>query len=77
MKGLQKEIGALVKKMDSLKSFDDDLFIEILDKTGELQERLDSEEAKELAPDEKERLSKELAASFDKFKGKLSFCNLH
>ena len=77
MKGLKKEIEALVKKMDSLKSFDDDLFIQILDKTGELQERLHSEEAKEFTPEEKERLSKELAASFDKFRSKLSFCNLH
>lgn len=77
MKGLQKEIETLVKKMDSLKSFDDDLFIQILDKTEELQERLDSEEAKVLVPDEKERLSRELSASFDKFRAKLSFCNLH
>ena len=42
MKGLQKEIEAFIKKMDALKSFDDDLFIQILDKTEELQERLDS-----------------------------------
>ena len=67
----------LVKKMDSLKSFDDDLFIQILDKTEELQDRLDSEEAKELAPGEKERLSGELSASFEKVRAKLSFCNLH
>ena len=77
MEGLQKEIETFIKKMDALKSFDDDLFIQILDKTEELQEKLDSEKAKELTPSEKERLSRGLSASFEKVRAKLSFCNLH
>ena len=77
MEGLQKEIETFIKKMDALKSFDDDLFIQILDKTEELREKLDSEKAKELTPSEKERLSRDLSASFEKVRAKLSFCNLH
>lgn len=77
MEALQKEVEAFIKKMDALKTFDDDLFIQVMDKAGELQERLGSEEAKALSPAEKERLSNNLSASFEKVRAKLSFCSLH
>ena len=76
-KTIQQEVEALIAEMDSLKSFDDDVFIRFYEKESELQERIAaSGEAEGLTEAERRSLSERLAGAFEGMKGKLSFCTL-
>ncbi len=77
MTGISREIDALIAEMDKLQKFDDDVFITFFEKVDELQERLDEKEkAGTLSREEKEECAKKLSDSFNRMKGKMSFCTL-
>jgi hypothetical protein len=78
MKEIIREVNTLIAEMDSVKKFDDDIFISFFEREEELQERLDEQKKeKALSQEEWKDCSDRLGESFGRLKGKLSFCNLH
>ena len=78
MKEIILEVNTLIAEMDSVKKFDDDIFISFFEREEELQERLDEQKKeKALSQEEWKDCSDRLGESFGRLKGKLSFCNLH
>lgn len=78
MKEIILEVNTLIAEMDSVKQFDDDIFISFFEREEELQERLDEQKKeKALSQEEWKDCSDRLGESFGRLKGKLSFCNLH
>ena len=74
---IQQEVNALIAEMESLKEFDDEIFIRYFEKEAELQERIvSSAEAEGLTEAEKQACSERLSAAFGVLKGRLSFCTL-
>ncbi len=77
MKDIRQEVNALIEEMNSLKTVDDDLFIQFFEKEKDLQKRLGSQaEAAGLSPEEKKACSEQLAEAFAGLQGKMSFCTL-
>jgi len=77
MNDITREVDALVKKMDTVKKFNDDIFIEYFEKVGDLQERLEEKQrAGVISDDEYKACYDKLTESFERLKGRLSFCNL-
>ena len=78
MKEIIREVNTLIAEMDSVKKFDDDIFISFFEREEELQERLDEQKKeKALSQEEWKDCSDRLGESFGRLKGKLFFCNLH
>ena len=76
-KTIQQETDALIKEMESLKTFNDDVFIRFFEEVGELQERIESSgEAEGLTEEERRSCKERLAKAFEVLKGRLSFCTL-
>lgn len=77
MNEIMREVNELIIEMESVKNFDDDVFISFFERVEGLQERLDEQESEnKLSHEEWRNCSDQLAEAFRKLKGKLSFCNL-
>ena len=77
MSAIIKEVDDLIAEMKALNKFNDDVFIQYFEKVGEMQERLSElEKSSELSSVEYKDCSDKLSESFEKLKGKLSFCTL-
>ena len=74
---IQQQVNTMIAEMESLRDFDDDIFISYFEKEAELQERISSSGTAEgLSEADMQDCSERLAKAFDELKGRLSFCTL-
>ena len=75
MNVITNEVNNLIAEMEALDEFNDDVFIQYFEKVEDLQERLaECGKTNKLSPEEYKGCTERLAESFEKLKGKLTFC---
>ena len=81
MNVITNEVNNLIAEMEALDEFNDDVFIQYFEKVEDLQERLaEFGKTNKLSPEEYKGseeykgCTERLAESFEKLKGKLTFC---